>query len=103
MENQSELFENDKQRRLLKKTKEPDRSATRGCRLTEDWRPQKVDWDYALSLGLDGLKVCDRFRDFWIAQPGQKGVKLNWNSTFRNWCRTAKERGQDMRPPVKTL
>jgi hypothetical protein len=27
------------------------------------------------------------FVDYWIAQPGQKGVKTNWDSTWRNWMR----------------
>ncbi len=34
---------------------------------------------------------CDRtfarFRDHWIAQPGQKGVKTDWFATWRNWLR----------------
>jgi hypothetical protein len=27
------------------------------------------------------------FVDYWIAQPGQKGVKTNWESTWKNWMR----------------
>lgn len=27
------------------------------------------------------------FRDYWIAQPGQKGVKRDWDATWRNWVR----------------
>jgi hypothetical protein len=27
------------------------------------------------------------FLDYWNAQPGAKGVKLNWESTWRNWVR----------------
>lgn len=27
------------------------------------------------------------FVDYWIAQPGQKGSKLNWLSTWLNWVR----------------
>ena len=32
-------------------------------------------------------KVYSQFRDYWIAQPGQKGVKLDWDATWRNWVR----------------
>lgn len=32
-----------------------------------------------------------KFRDYWVAQPGQKGVKLDWPATWRNWCRRAAE------------
>jgi hypothetical protein len=27
------------------------------------------------------------FVDYWIAQPGQKGVKSDWEATWRNWMR----------------
>ncbi len=27
------------------------------------------------------------FVDYWIAQPGQKGVKTDWAATWRNWIR----------------
>jgi hypothetical protein len=32
---------------------------------------------------------ADRFRDYWIAQPGAKGIKLDWPATWRNWIRRA--------------
>lgn len=35
-------------------------------------------------------KVFDQFKDYWIAQPGQKGVKLDWDATWRNWVRNTK-------------
>ena len=34
-----------------------------------------------------------RFVDHWRSAPGQKGVKLDWRATWRNWMRTAAERG----------
>ncbi len=27
------------------------------------------------------------FLDYWCAVPGQKGVKLDWQRTWQNWCR----------------
>jgi len=36
-----------------------------------------------LSYGL----VFDGFKDYWVSQPGQKGVKLDWFATWRNWVR----------------
>ncbi len=30
--------------------------------------------------------------DYWRSQPGQKGVKVDWRATWRNWMRTAMER-----------
>ncbi len=35
--------------------------------------------------------VADKFRDYWISQPGQKGVKLDWSATWRNWVRNEKQ------------
>ena len=35
-------------------------------------------------------EVFDSFRDYWIAQPGQKGVKTDWDATWRNWVRSQK-------------
>ena len=32
-------------------------------------------------------QVFDEFKDYWIAQPGQKGVKTDWDATWRNWVR----------------
>ena len=32
-------------------------------------------------------KVFAEFLDYWTAQPGQKGVKLAWTPTWRNWVR----------------
>ena len=37
---------------------------------------------------LSPVKTFDQFKDYWIAQAGQKGVKLDWFATWRNWVRT---------------
>jgi uncharacterized protein YdaU (DUF1376 family) len=36
---------------------------------------------------LNPTKTFDQFKDYWIAQAGQKGVKLDWFATWRNWVR----------------
>ena len=33
-----------------------------------------------------------QFIDYWIAQPGQRGTKLDWDATWRNWMRRSAER-----------
>lgn len=30
------------------------------------------------------------FADYWRAQPGQKGIKVDWLATWRNWIRRAR-------------
>jgi len=36
---------------------------------------------------LNPHKVWEQFKDYWSAQPGQKGVKTDWAATWRNWVR----------------
>jgi uncharacterized protein YdaU (DUF1376 family) len=68
----------------------------RGSRLSPDWF-LPMEWgEWAVSQGLDPGTIrseADRFRDYWCAKPGQHGVKLDWQATWRNWIRSAKDRG----------
>ena len=64
----------------------------RGSRLTQDWFLTKSMGEWALQErpDIDVRQVADQFKDYWIAQPGQKGVKLDWDATWRNWVRNTK-------------
>lgn len=68
----------------------PPRGATkRGTRLPDGWEP---DVAFAESAGLSRREVFSeaaKFRDYWLAKPGQGGVKLDWMATWRNWVRKA--------------
>ncbi len=64
----------------------------RGKRLPEDWQPTFEQRRFAESFGLEWTAVADKFRDYWIAIPGQRGRKACWNATWRNWVRTEAER-----------
>jgi len=68
------------------KKREP---ATRGTRLEPDWLPSKesVTQMAAEAPDVDTRAEHKVFVDYWLAQPGQKGVKTNWESTWRNWMR----------------
>lgn len=64
----------------------------RGTRLPEDWRlPRPWDeWAQAEGFSADTIRSeADKFKDYWISTPGQKGVKLNWQATWRNWMRNS--------------
>jgi uncharacterized protein YdaU (DUF1376 family) len=39
---------------------------------------------------IDPRKTFDAFRDYWIAQPGSKGLKADWLATWRNWVRNTR-------------
>lgn len=71
------------------------RPNAKGTRLADDWKPSEADREFARSIGFDEPRIdatADRFRDYWIGCPGQKGVKRNWPATWRNWCRNDAER-----------
>jgi uncharacterized protein YdaU (DUF1376 family) len=39
---------------------------------------------------LNPRETFDAFRDYWIAQPGSKGLKADWLATWRNWVRNTR-------------
>lgn len=65
-------------------------------RLPADWMPSEVDIQFCKTNrpDLNAKDVADGFRDYWIAQPGAKGRKLDWPATWRNWVRN--QRRSDM-------
>lgn len=69
---------------------------SRGTRLPPDWQ---LPPEYAEDLRqIDSRlipaarQIADKFRDYWVAVPGAKGVKLDWRATWRNWVRREAER-----------
>ena len=61
-----------------------------GKRLTNDFSFPK-EWEEFCQQTrpeLSPVKTFDQFKDYWIAQAGQKGVKLDWFATWRNWVRS---------------
>ena len=65
----------------------------RGTRLSDDWFPRIEDYQWAVDH--EYTRWCDyhleveKFRDYWLAQPGARGVKLDWYRTWHNWIRNA--------------
>ena len=65
-------------------------AATHGSRFTEETLPNTwISFCYdELGWGAErAAAVFEKFRDYWIAQPGAKGRKADWLATWRNWCR----------------
>lgn len=56
--------------------------SSRGTRLPENWNPRPED-------GLNEIEL-EKFRDYWRSVAGQKGVKRDWDATWRNWLRNSK-------------
>lgn len=68
----------------------------KGSRLSVDWY-LPVEWgQWAESEGLSVQIIrseADKFRDYWTGKAGASAVKLDWQATWRNWIRSALERG----------
>jgi hypothetical protein len=65
------------------------KKSNRGSRLPEVIDDIDSWFDFCVKERPDlvATKVFAEFTDYWIAQPGQKGVKTDWTATWRNWVR----------------
>lgn len=82
--------------------KDQEHGRSQGSRLPADWSltaeyrqaaaQARPDWPTGYVE-----TVAASFRDYWIAQPGAKGRKVDWLATWRNWCRN------DRSKPVQGL
>jgi hypothetical protein len=66
-----------------------ERPAKRGSRLSANWMPS-MDSRAVIEKEAPNVEYKHEhatFIDYWIAQPGQKGVKSDWEATWRNWMR----------------
>jgi hypothetical protein len=77
----------------------PRGAQARGTRLPEGWEPDEAGRAFAADgLGARWAAELETFRDYWSAQPGEKGRKVDWSATWRNWCRRA---GADRKSPYR--
>lgn len=72
--------------------------AARGTRLPEDFLLTPARSRIASDEGLDAARVFAKFRDYWVSVPGAKGVKLDWDATWRNWVRSEADRNPGKKP-----
>lgn len=68
------------------------RQVVRGTRLPADWilkgKHAKAAAKIAPAWTADEIRLIgDKFKDHWISVSGEKGCKLDWDATWRNWCR----------------
>jgi hypothetical protein len=68
----------------------------RATRLPENFQPNETmrEWFKANKLGevIDGIIEHEKFCDYFAGAPGEKGRKVDWPATWRNWMRSAAER-----------
>jgi hypothetical protein len=72
----------------------------KGCRIPDDF-PAKPELEWAASEcpQANAEAEAEKFRDYWSAVSGQRGVKLDWPATWRNWIRRSVE---NFKPPQKS-
>lgn len=85
-------MKNDANREPITENQIKDITSTRGTRLPTDWKLSEEQNQFCKQErpDLDPIKVSDGFRDYWIAVAGTKGVKKDWDATWRNWVRNQK-------------
>ncbi len=71
----------------------PKPKKTRGTRLPDDWKLPKAWGDWALteftSWTAEIVRLeADKFADHWRAKAGKDACKIDWQATWRNWCRS---------------
>jgi uncharacterized protein YdaU (DUF1376 family) len=75
---------------------EPVAKATKGSRFAKkDQIPPS--WESYCKEKRPDLKPADvyeSFADYWISVPGAKGVKLDWDATWRTWVRNQRQNFQ---------
>lgn len=114
----SETPEREREEREEKERKKekgnPSDSNSRGTRFLD--KSLSLPWkEFCIQKrpSLDPEEIFQSFKDYWISQPGAKGIKLDWEATWRNWVRNQRDGGQQKQnlftrnePPktnVKTL
>jgi hypothetical protein len=78
---------------------------SRGKRLPDDWCPTEnlLSWAKTEVPGVDVRFENEAFADHFRAQPGARGTKVNWNSTWKNWMREAMRRGSRFKPKADNV
>lgn len=82
------------QTKSQKEKEEASASSKKATRLPNNFQP---DRDYARKHGLSEQQIdreWERFQNYWAAQPGQRGVKLDWQAVWRNWILKAVDDGK---------
>lgn len=67
----------------------------RASRLPDDFLLTQERRLVAEAERLPAERTFAKFCDYWRAVPGAKGRKLDWDATWRNWCRSDKDRGNN--------
>lgn len=76
-----------------KQKEEGKKSRERATRLPDDFSLTDAHRKAAEAEGLNPERTFAKFRDYWRAASGRSASKLDWDATWRNWCRNENDRG----------
>ena len=77
----------------------------RGTRLPDNFEPDETCHALAKELLLskqETQQALDEFRDYWRGVPGARGVKIDWQATFRNQLRRQKGKSNGANPQANS-
>jgi hypothetical protein len=77
-------------------------SARTATRIPEGFSMTEERAAVARAERLDPSRTFAKFTDYWKAASGAKARKLDWEATWRNWCRTEADRGGRVKAPEST-
>lgn len=71
----------------------------RGHRLPDGWYPNtesiaQIMEEFPGVTQEHLVRQHRSFCDYWSAVPGQRGVKISWEATWRNWMRKSAQQGE---------
>jgi len=69
-----------------------EQSQKRATRIPEDFVLTDDRRLVAEAERLPAERTFAKFRDYWQSASGQKARKIDWEATWRNWCRTEADR-----------
>lgn len=72
--------------------------ADRASRIPEDFSLTPERRLVAEAERLPAERTFEKFCDYWRAIGGQKARKIDWDATWRNWCRTEADRKPAPKP-----
>jgi hypothetical protein len=62
-------------------------SRAKGARIPDDFALTPERAQFAQEQGVNPTRTHAQFCDFWRAKSGAGATKLDWDATWRNWCR----------------
>ena len=76
-----------------------------GSRISDDFVPSEESHEFCASQRPDLIftDTLEGFRDYWKSAAGAKGLKLDWNATFRNWVRNQRPQNRQGAPQAMSF